>query len=168
MHMTSRWLLVGACLIVLATYHASNWWELAYATRIDSITSPDGCIRIDTYKPFWVLPSMFHRSPDPDPDIRNPLGRSWTLVIFKRAYEVSTGEVLGQTVVFDPDGPASLIEWGNASTPGRRVIWANQFPLADTDRCADEVTLARLAAFYEQQREKRRKIHEASRDAKSM
>lgn len=150
--------LVAACVSI---YFASNWWEKAYATHIDSVTSPDGCIRIDTYKPFWILPSMFHKSPHPDPESDIALGQPWGMAIFKRAYEVKTEELLGQTVMFDPVGPASFIEWGETSTPGRRVIWTNQFLLADTNRCADEETLSRLATFYDQEREKHRKLQEA-------
>lgn len=58
----------------IALYQASNWWERAYATYDSSEVSPDGCFRIDTYEPFWVLPSMLHRSPNTDPTVRNSSG----------------------------------------------------------------------------------------------
>jgi hypothetical protein len=128
-------------------YQASNWWERAYATYESSSTSPDGCIRIDTYKPFWVLPSMFHRIPHPDPTIRNGLGMQWDYPIFKRAYEISTDAFLGETVVFDPTSAHDFIDWGDAGNPGRRIVEANGFPLLDSDHCADEATLANLDAY---------------------
>ncbi|HEY4291759.1 hypothetical protein [Luteibacter sp.] len=37
---------------------------------------------------------------------------------------------------------------------GRRVIDVNGFPLADTDRCADEATLKRLSDYYKSNAEK--------------
>ena len=148
---------------VVALYPASNWWERAYATYDSSEVSPDGCFRIDTYEPFWILPSMFHRSPDPDPMIRNSLGRPWGDAIFKRAYEINTGEVLGETVVFDPVGPANLVYWGDTAQPGRRVVFANEFPLFDSSRCSDDATLAKLEAFYERQREANQPLVDAWR-----
>ena len=137
-------------------YQASEWWERAFATYVRSEPSPDGCFRIDTYKPFWVLPSMLHRSPDPDPTIRNSLGRPWEMAVFRRAYEVSTGRLLGETVVFDPVGPADRNYWNTSRTPGRRVVFANEFLLFDSDRCADDATLAKLETFYEGEREAHR------------
>lgn len=145
----------------LTLYRASDWWERAYATHQSSETSPDGCIRVDTYEPFWVLPSLFHRSPDPDPTIRNSLGRPWEAAVFRRAYEVSTGALLGETVVFDPVGPAAFVDWGQTSKPGRRVLIANQFPLADTDRCSDAATLAKLEAHHVRKREENRAMQAA-------
>ncbi|HVI54923.1 MAG TPA: hypothetical protein VM621_07710 [Luteibacter sp.] len=141
-----------------AVYQASEWWERAYAIYVASEISPDGCFRIDTYTPFWVLPSMLHRSPDPDPAIRNSLGRPWDMAVFRRAYEISTGELLGETVVFDPVGPADRNYWNTSRTPGRRTVFANEFLLFDSDRCSDDATLAKLEAFYEQQREANRTI----------
>ena len=98
-------------------YQASEWWERAFATYVRSEPSPDGCFRIDTFKPFWVLPSIFHLSPHPDPTVHSSLGQPWENTVFRRAVELSTGEVLGETVVFDPVGPAPLIFW-NEPAPG--------------------------------------------------
>ena len=133
-------------------YCASDWWERAYATYDSSEISPDGCIRIDTYEPFWILPSMFHRIPDPDPTVRHDLGMQWDAPIFKRAYEVGSGTFLGETVVFEPAGQ-NIIFWNEARKPGRRILLANGFPLVDSERCSDEATLKKLDAFHERQRE---------------
>jgi hypothetical protein len=129
-------------------YQTSNWWERAYATYESSETSPDACIRIDTYKPFWVLPSMFHRIPDPDPTIRYGLGMEWDFPIFNRAYEVSTGASLGETIVYDPQSAPNFTYWGDVRTPGRRIVKTNGFLLVDSNRCADAATLERLDAYY--------------------
>ncbi|HVI53825.1 MAG TPA: hypothetical protein VM621_02085 [Luteibacter sp.] len=148
----------------LALCHVSNWWERSYATFKSSELSPDGCFRIDTYEPFWILPSIFHRSPNTDPAIRNSLGRSWQQAIFKRAYELRTGDILGETIVFDPVGPANRIYWGDTGAPGRRVVFANEFLLFDSDRCSDQATLAKLAAFYQKRREANRLVPEGPKD----
>jgi hypothetical protein len=107
---------------------------------------------------------MLHRSPNTDPTVRNSLGRRWEDAIFKRAYEISTGELLGETLVFDPVGPANLIYWGDTAKPGHRVVFANEFPLFDSDRCSDQATLAKLEAFYQKRRESNRVVPEASKD----
>ena len=135
-----------------AIFQASNWWERAYATLKSSELSPDGCIRIDTYEPFWITPSIFHRIPHPDPEIRNDLGTFWTSAIFSRAYEVSTGTFLGETVVYDPDVSYDITLWTTSREAGRRTVFANGFPLIDSDRCADEATLAKLETYYERHR----------------
>lgn len=141
-----------------AVYQASDWWERAFATYESSEMSPDGCFRMDTFKPFWVLPSMFHKSPHPDPESDISFGRPWEAAVFVRAYEIQTGDLLGETVVFDPVGPAPLTYWNEPAPPGRRIVYTNQFPLFDSDRCADAETLAKLEAFYELERGANRPI----------
>lgn len=137
-------------------FEASEWWERAFATYVRSEPSPDGCFRIDTLKPFWVLPSNFHVSPHPDPTMPTSVGRTWENAVFRRAVELSTGNVLGETVVFDPVGPAPLIFWNEPAPPGRRIVYANQFPLFDSARCADVATLAKLRAYQERRQEENR------------
>jgi hypothetical protein len=142
-------------------HQASNVWERSYAKFISSEMSPDGCIRVDAYEPFWILPSFLHRIPDTDPSIRHGLGRLWEYPMFKRAYEVSTGAMLGETVVFNASSAHAYIFWNESKEPGRRIVEANGFPLADTSRCADEMTLAKLEAAEEKEREAKWAVHEA-------
>jgi hypothetical protein len=144
-----------------ALYEASSWWERAYATFKGSELSPDGCIRIDTYEPFWITPTVLHRIPHPDPESRNDLGMIWNAAIFRRAYEASTGAFLGQTVAYDPSSSFNLMSWNEAREPGRRVVLSDGFPFVDTDRCADAKTLARLEAYHEQRRKENRAMQEA-------
>lgn len=150
---------VVAILIVLGgvvLFQASEWWERAYATFKSSELSPDGCIRIDTYEPFWITPSIFHRIPHPDPEVRHDLGMVWDAAVFSRAYEAKTGHFLGETVVYDPVASFNLMLWNASREPGRRVVLENGFPLVDSDRCADKATLAKLEVFYEKEREENR------------
>jgi len=129
-------------------YQASEWWERAFATHVFSLTSPDGCIRLDYFKPFWVLPSIFHRIPGID-GTRNRPGMIWDAPAFTRAYEVSTGVFLGETITYDGSGTVGGVFWGDPSTPGQRRIHVGGFPLVKTDKCADAATLAKLRAAYD-------------------
>jgi hypothetical protein len=145
----------------VALYQLSNWWERSLATYKSSEVSPDECFSIDTYEPFWVLPSALHRIPDPDPSFKNELGIEWQVPVFKRAYEISTGTLLGETIAFDRASTHELTFWNEARQPGRRVVVANGFPLFDSDRCADEQTLAKLAVGIERRYEALRLKQEA-------
>jgi hypothetical protein len=90
----------------------------------------------------------------------------WDAAVFKRAYEVNTGDFLGETIVFDPSAGDDLMRWGDTKKPGRRVVVANGFPLIDSSRCSDPTTLAKLEAFHERQREVNRAILEAQEEAR--
>ncbi|HEY4292767.1 hypothetical protein [Luteibacter sp.] len=143
-------------LVAVLLYVASNWWEKAWGTYAFSETSPDGCIRVDTFDPYWVLPSLFHPIPHPDPEARPLWLASWEAPVFRRAYEASTGKFLGETIVYEPPVAFDGYDWGDVRSVGRRDIAVNGFPLATTDRCADEATLKRLGDYYEKRREKHR------------
>ncbi|HEY4292367.1 hypothetical protein [Luteibacter sp.] len=137
----------------LCFYQASNWWERTLATLESSELSPDGCIRVDTYSPFWVLPSILHRIPHPDPEASPiPLGNSWDYPMFKRAYEASTGNLLGETIVYDATSSFDSMYWNESNQTGRRIVYSNGFPLLDSDRCSDKATLSKLHAYYEKAR----------------
>lgn len=137
----------------LCIYQASNWWERAFATLESSELSPDGCIRVDTYTPFWVLPSFLHRIPYPDPEMRpNPLGMPWDYPMFARAYEASTNSFLGETIVYDAASSFGGMYWNKSKQPGRRTVYSDGFLLLDSDRCADKATLEKLDAYYEKKR----------------
>jgi hypothetical protein len=143
-----------------ALYQASNWWGRAYATLKRSELSPDGCIRINTYEPFWITPSEFHRAPHAGSFERQPLGRTWDAAIFKRAFEERTGAFLGETVIYDPVASYNITLWNEAREPGRRIVLTNGFQLLDSNRCADTATLAKLEAYHEKRREENRAIQE--------
>jgi hypothetical protein len=138
----------SACL-----YLASNWWERAFATLESSELSPDGCIRVDTYSPFWVLPSFLHRIPHSDPEMPpNPLGMLWDYPMFKCAHEATTNAFLGETIVYDAASSFGNMYWNESDRSGRRVVYSSGFLLLDSDRCADEGTLSKLRAHYEKER----------------
>jgi hypothetical protein len=144
-----------------ALYQSSHWWERALATYKSSALSPDGCFRIDAFEPFRVLPSLFHRIPHPDPSTRNNLFIDWELPVFKRAFEVNSGNFLGQTVVYDAAYAYDIDLWNVSDQPGRRVVKVDGFTLFDSDRCADAETLAKLAIGIAQREEAIRLTREA-------
>lgn len=136
---------VLACAILAV---ASTWWEKAWGTYLMSEMSPDGCLRIDSFEPFWVLPSSFHRSAHPDATTHLSIGNAWEAAVFRRLYEHSTGVLLGETPIYDPVQVLNGIHWGESARIGRRQISVNGFELASTDRCSDAVTLGRLEQYY--------------------
>jgi hypothetical protein len=148
---------IVACigLVAIVLHFASNRWEKAWGTYQFSEMSPDGCLRVDTFHPFWVLPSPFHLMPHPDPEMNTRRGLTWSTAVFRKAYEVGTGELLGETIVYDPVRATGILNWGNEHMIGRRVMTAGGFDFVDTDRCADEATLKRLGDFYEAEKKRR-------------
>jgi hypothetical protein len=150
---TKAIILAAAVVGSVGVYHASNWWERTFATLESSELSPDGCIRVDTYRPFWVLPSILHRIPHPDPEaspIR--LGNSWDYPMFARAHEVGTNTVLGESIVYDAAVSFGGMHWDVPNNSGRRVVSSDGFRLLNSDRCADDATMAKLTAYHEQKR----------------
>jgi hypothetical protein len=148
-------LLILTSVAAIVLHVASNWWEKAWGTYQFSEISPDGCIRVDTFHPFWVLPSPFHLMPHPDPEMNTPRGVTWSTAVFRRAYEVGTEELLGETIVYDTSVAMDVLSWGDEHTVGHRSFTSDGFPFVDSDRCADEATLKRLGDFYEAEKKRR-------------
>ncbi|WP_139382701.1 hypothetical protein [Luteibacter sp. 22Crub2.1] len=119
---------------------------------MSSEISPNGCIRVDTYSAFRVLPSVFHRIPHPDPSLQVGFAKRWHAAVFDRAYEASTGAFLGETIVYDPSSTFDYVDCGDTGKTGRRLVNIGGFMLADTTRCSDAATMARIEAFYERKR----------------
>jgi hypothetical protein len=134
----------------IASFLASEWWERGLGTYEDSVDSPDGCLRLDMYRPFWVLPSMFHHIPHPDDGPFDlGVGRLWESPQFYRLHERSTGQLLGESRVFDGVFSMGGLKWGDAKSVGERKVEIAMNPVAVTTRCADAMTLARLEAAYD-------------------
>ncbi|KPW05954.1 Uncharacterized protein ALO41_01734 [Pseudomonas amygdali pv. ulmi] len=77
--------------IALSLWTASQWWEKGLAERSgDPIISPDGCYRLETFKPFWVLPNMFHRKPHPDEDVPPKWFPLWATLAFIGCLTIAT------------------------------------------------------------------------------
>jgi hypothetical protein len=97
---------------------ASHWWEKSLATRLsDPVISPSGCYRVETFKPFWVLPSMLQLDPDPNKDVPTKWFQVWGYPGFYRLYNHRSGELIGESKVYDLEYTSGLIHWGNETMP---------------------------------------------------
>ncbi|WP_241149608.1 hypothetical protein [Pseudomonas sp. GXM4] len=98
---------LGLMVFYAGLWVASEWWERAFATAYRAADiSPDGCVRVQAFRPYWVLPASFHpKSPPDDPDDRSWFVR-WESPAFFRLYDQRDGRLLGETDVYD------LVNWG--------------------------------------------------------
>lgn len=127
---------------------ASNWWERALATYVESETSPDGCLRLQSYIPFWVLPSTFHNLPNPSSDAG--YGYTWRGPGFYRLFEVSSGEFLGESIVFDRSWGDGRINRGDWDAKAQRSVWMDGFLIATTDKCSDKKAQAFILRYMQE------------------
>jgi hypothetical protein len=51
--------ILAASIGLIGLSQASDVWERAWATHIDTVLSPDACLRLEGFEPFWILPSFF-------------------------------------------------------------------------------------------------------------
>jgi len=97
-------------------WEASQWWEKGLAERLgDPEVSPGGCYRVESFKPFWVLPNIFHRRPDPN-EVHSPEWFPWWgYPGFFRLYDHRTEELISETKVHDWDSIVEKVSWGGGS-----------------------------------------------------
>lgn len=107
------------CVILSGSlWAASQWWEKSLATRLgDPIISPSGCYRVETFKPFWVLPSMFQPEYDPNEDRSTRWFQVWGYPGFYRLYDQRTGEKIGESNVYDLEYTSGPLHWGSKTFP---------------------------------------------------
>ncbi|WP_099314908.1 hypothetical protein [Pseudomonas syringae] len=95
---------------------ASEWWERALAKRSGApLISPGGCYRLEAFKPFWVLPNIFH----PQPDL-NGVGSpkwfpGWGSPGFYKLYDQRNGKLISETKIYDREAGAWGMDWGEGS-----------------------------------------------------
>ena len=102
--------------IASGLWTASNWWERGWATRLatDSV-SPDGCYRIQSFKPYWVLPNIFHREPDVN-GVNSPAWFPWWgYPGFYRLFDNRSGELISETKIYDLESAGGRLSWGVGS-----------------------------------------------------
>lgn len=103
--------------IVGGLWAASTWWEKGLATRLGvPQISPNGCYRVESFKPRWILPDIFHPRIHPD-ELNNPQWFPWWgYPGFYRLYDHRTGELLGESRVFDLESASGPLYWGDRTT----------------------------------------------------
>lgn len=107
------------CGVFGSIWLASEWWETGLAQPLGKpVLSPNGCYRVDRLKPFWILPDLFHREPHPDNENLSPRWfPRWGYPGFYRLYDQRTGELLGQSGVYDLESASGPMLWGSKSYP---------------------------------------------------
>ena len=123
--------------LLLGLWCASQWWQKAFATRTSTEVSPNGCYRLEEYKPYWILPDSFH--PRFEPYQRWNLFTDWYAPWFPnehpgfyRLYDNHTGEILGESDVYDLSfnagaGTSWPSEWLRSMMAGH-VLLAENLP----------------------------------------
>ncbi|MGN2434932.1 hypothetical protein [Pseudomonas syringae] len=97
---------------------ASEWWEKGFAKQVGNADiSPNGCYRVETFEPFWVLPMIFHRKPDPNNDIPPKFLPSWSYPGFYRLYNQRSGELIGESLIYDLGSASGDLYWGDKAMP---------------------------------------------------
>jgi hypothetical protein len=105
------------CIVIAGSlWTASEWWEKGLAKSLgDPVISPNGCYRVESFKPFWVLPDVFHREPDPNEDIAPKWFPWWEYPGFYRLYDNRREILVGESKIYDLAYASGPISWGRAS-----------------------------------------------------
>ena len=97
-------------------WFASQWWEKHLAQRLGvPAISPDFCYRLETFKPFWVLPNVLHRRPDPNEDQPPEWFPWWEYPGFLRLYDDRTGALITETKIYDLEMVGGQMSWSTGS-----------------------------------------------------
>lgn len=124
---------LGLCMASIALYSASLWWEKGLARVESSVASPDGCLRLDSVRPFWVLPSIFHSSTH---DETTYFLRAWTKPLFYRLYDNLSGKQLRETAINDVEPTTDGISWDNGFPDGPRFVSVGSHRLRVEGQCS--------------------------------
>lgn len=103
---------------------ASEWWEKGWATPLgEPLISPNGCYRLETFEPFWVLPATFHLWVHPDDTVKPEWFAWWGYPGFYRLYDHRSGMLIAETRVYDVQLAGGQVYWGDSW--GRTVSVGN-------------------------------------------
>jgi hypothetical protein len=105
---------------------ASQWWEKGMAARLgEPDISPGGCYRVETLKPFWVLPNILHPRVHPDELDKPEWFPWWGYPGFFRLYDHRTGKLISETRIYDLETGGGGMTWG----AGSGEIFAGMIPV---------------------------------------
>lgn len=116
---TSRQFIVAYIIIVGSLWAASQWWEKGLAAKENEIIiSPNKCYRIESYKPFWLLPTFFHPWRHPDNTTPPVWFTQWIYPGFDRLFDNRSGKLIGESEVYDfGRSGGNGVFWGNEHRP---------------------------------------------------
>ncbi|VVO30705.1 hypothetical protein PS718_04956 [Pseudomonas fluorescens] len=115
-------IVLGLVVFYIGLWAASQWWEKALANPYgDADISPDGCARVQAFRPYWVLPNSFHPQFHPD----DPQDLSWFIrwesPAFFRLYDNRNGQLLGVSRIYDLVAHGAPVSWGSRDDPSVMV-----------------------------------------------
>lgn len=98
----------------------------------------------------------------PSPGADNGYGFTWGGPGFYRLFEMSSGEFLGQSIVFDKALAGNDIYWGSWNEKRQRSVTVGGFLVAQTDKCNDRKAQETLLEYMHEQGARRRAEAEAA------
>lgn len=112
--------------IACGLWAASQWWEKGLAQNLgDPAISPSGCYRVEVFKPFWVLPNIFHPRVHPDEPDQPQWFPWWGYPGFFRLYDQRSGELISETRIYDLESAGGPLSWGG----GTGEVYAGMIPV---------------------------------------
>ncbi|HCN45916.1 MAG TPA: hypothetical protein DIT18_09885 [Pseudomonas sp.] len=111
--MTPQWKTIAFLSVATpALWIFSEWWEKGLASPMyEAVDSPNGCSRVQTFKPFWLLPDIFHRELAPNDGAKPRWFHSWEIPGFYRLYDNYNGQLIGETVIYDLAFSGGGFDW---------------------------------------------------------
>jgi len=140
-------IIAGLAIAALTVHEGSNWWEKAWGTHLYTELSPDGCLRLEAYKPYWVLPSILQTQPWHDGP--STWGNTWEAPTFYRLYVADSGVLLGETPTFDGHFAGEML-WGLYPTDSghTREITVDGYAFVETKHCTDPRSRQLMRDYY--------------------
>jgi hypothetical protein len=115
-------IVLAGLLFCVGIWGASEWWEKALAKPAYAADiSPDGCFRVQTFRPFWLLPGFLHPQAHPDDSFETRWFVSWESPAFFRLYDNRDGQLLGESEIYDLVSYGDRLSWGYGSDTEVRV-----------------------------------------------
>ncbi|WP_426201171.1 hypothetical protein [Pseudomonas sp. TWP3-1] len=119
-------LILVALAICTTLWGASQWWEKAWAKPAHAADiSPNGCYRVQQFRPYWVLPSFFHPKPHPDEMMETHWFVGWESPAFFRLYNNHTGEFISESGIYDLVNFGGNLYWGRSVSVGMIEVGSN-------------------------------------------
>jgi len=125
-----KMIVLGLIVFYVSLWTASQWWEKALGTPDGAPDiSPDGCVRVQKFRPYWLLPNSFHPQSHPDDLGDRDWFVSWGSPAFFRLYDNRNGELLGESEIYDLVAYGGPVSWGTRRYPS---VNAALIPIGDT------------------------------------
>lgn len=106
------------CIAAGLLWTASQWWQTGLATPSGAVhISPNGCYRVQKFKPFWILPNIFHTRTHPGEPNTPQWLPWWSSPGFYRLYDNRNGRLIGESDIHDLTSASGTLYWGDIKLP---------------------------------------------------